>query len=88
MWANLSAKQFERPNLVGDVAKALRKTGLHPSTLGLEITESVVMGDTRSAVMTLRELADLGVGLAIDNFGTGHSSLSAPPSLPRRGFEG
>ena len=71
-----------RPKLVGEVAEALHKTGLRPSALGLEITEGVVMDDARSAIATLRELAGLGVGLAVDDFGTGHSSLSVLHRFP------
>ncbi len=82
VWVNLSAKQFRQVELVNEVAKALQKTGLHSSGLGLEITESVVMEDTQATIMTLRELADLGVRLAIDDFGTGYSSLSALHHFP------
>ncbi len=76
VWVNLSAKQFQRPGLVDEVAEALRKSGLHPSGLGLEITESVAMENVDATDKTLRELAALGVRLAIDDFGTGYSSLS------------
>ena len=76
VWVNLSARQFQRPDLVDEVAEALRKTGLHPSGLGLEITEGLAMGDAQATNATLRELAALGVRLAIDDFGTGYSSLS------------
>ena len=82
VWVNLSAKQFREPELVNQVAKALQKTGLPPSGLGLEITESVVMEDTPATIMTLQYLADLGVRLAIDDFGTGYSSLSALHRFP------
>ena len=82
VWVNLSAKQFREPELVNQVAKALQKTGLPPSGLGLEITESVVMEDTPATIMTLQHLADLGVQLAIDDFGTGYSSLSALHRFP------
>src|SRR4028119_711699 len=71
-----------RPKLVGEVAEALQKTGLRPWALGLEITEGVMMEDARSAIATLRELANLGVGLAVDDFGTGYSALSALHRLP------
>jgi EAL domain-containing protein (putative c-di-GMP-specific phosphodiesterase class I) len=61
--------------LVDDVAWILRETGLDPSNLSLEITESVAMHDVDSTVATLEELKSLGVWLVIDDFGTGHSSL-------------
>ncbi|WP_166397049.1 sensor domain-containing protein [Rubrobacter marinus] len=76
MSVNLSARQFEDPGLVEDVARILRETGLDPRHLTVEITESVSMKDARSAVGTLRELKSLGVCLAIDDFGTGYSSLA------------
>ena len=82
VWVNLSAKQFREPELVNEVARALQKTGLPPSGLGLEITESVVMEDTPATIVTLQHLADLGVRLAIDDFGTGYSSLSALHRFP------
>ena len=82
VWVNLSGKQFKQPELVDEVARALKKTGLRASALGLEITESVVMEDTQATIMTLRELAGLGVRLAIDDFGTGYSSLSALHRFP------
>lgn len=58
------------------VADVLEKTGLDPRGLDLEITESLAMEDTARTVDALRELKELGVGLSIDDFGTGHSSLS------------
>jgi diguanylate cyclase (GGDEF)-like protein/PAS domain S-box-containing protein len=82
VWVNLSAKQFREPELVNEVARALQKSGLPSSGLGLEITESVVMEDTPATIMTFRELAGLGVRLAIDDFGTGYSSLSALHRFP------
>ena len=82
VWVNLSAKQFKQPNLVEEVAVALQESGLHPSCLGLEITESIAMEETGSTTKSLRDLANLGVRLAIDDFGTGYSSLSALHRLP------
>jgi diguanylate cyclase (GGDEF)-like protein/PAS domain S-box-containing protein len=76
VWVNLSAKQFRWPDLNNEVAEVLQKTGLHPSGLGLEITEGVAMEDAQATYATLRELEDLGVHMAIDDFGTGYSSLS------------
>jgi diguanylate cyclase (GGDEF)-like protein len=73
---NLSARQFQHPELVADVKAALARTDLPPSSLTLEITESVLMQHTASTIGTLRELRGFGVKLAIDDFGTGYSSLS------------
>ena len=76
MSVNLSARQLTDPHLVDDVAEALGATGLHPSLLCLELTESAVMEDPEGAAEVLRQLRDLGASLAIDDFGTGYSSLS------------
>ncbi|HYY78601.1 MAG TPA: EAL domain-containing protein [Actinomycetes bacterium] len=73
---NLSARQFQQPGLVDDVARALRRSGLRPSSLILEITESLLMHDTDATIDKLHQLKALGVRLAIDDFGTGYSSLS------------
>jgi EAL domain-containing protein (putative c-di-GMP-specific phosphodiesterase class I) len=73
---NLSARQFRQPTLVEEVARVLRETGLNPSSLELEVTESVMLDDAESANETLQQLKDLGVRIALDDFGTGYSSLS------------
>jgi diguanylate cyclase (GGDEF)-like protein len=73
---NLSARQFQHPDLVRDVKAALLATGLSPRSLTLEITESVLMQHTASTIETLGQLRAHGVRLAIDDFGTGYSSLS------------
>jgi len=73
---NLSARQFQHPDLVKDIARALLDSGLEPRRLSLEITESVVMEDTAGAVATCDLIRNLGAQLAIDDFGTGYSSLS------------
>jgi diguanylate cyclase (GGDEF)-like protein len=73
---NLSAKQFQHPRLVEDIARSVRTSGLDPRMLTLEITESAIMVDTEAAAATLLRLKDLGIQLAIDDFGTGYSSLS------------
>lgn len=76
MAVNLSAAQFRDPGLIGSVERALAESRLDPACLELEITESTVMHDTRSAIETLSRLKQQGVELAVDDFGTGHSSLS------------
>ena len=73
---NLSPRQFGDPGLVGEVERTLRKTGLDPAALTLEITEGVVADDAEVAARRLGELKALGVGIAIDDFGTGYSSMS------------
>ncbi|QIN79351.1 EAL domain-containing protein [Rubrobacter marinus] len=79
---NLSARQFQDPNLVGDVSAVLAETGLAPDSLVLEITESVVMDDAPVAAGTLAALKDLGLRIAVDDFGTGYSSLSYLKRFP------
>jgi diguanylate cyclase (GGDEF)-like protein len=72
---NVSPRQFGGA-LVQTVADALTETGIDPSSLCLEVTESTVMDDVEGAIATLGELADLGVLLSMDDFGTGYSSFS------------
>lgn len=73
---NLSSKQFNQPNLVKQIAAVLEKTGLPPSCLKLEITETAIMQDAETAIAMLTKLHNMGVKLSIDDFGTGYSSLS------------
>jgi diguanylate cyclase (GGDEF)-like protein len=73
---NLSAVQFRTPNLYEIVANALSRSNLAPRRLELEITESVLLLNQASTLETLRQLRALGVRIAMDDFGTGHSSLS------------
>ena len=73
---NVSARQFERGDLGTQVRRALAETGLAPACLELEVTESVAMRDVEHTVALLRELAEIGVRMAVDDFGTGYSSLA------------
>ncbi len=73
---NLTARQFEQPDIVEQVAAALAASGLEPRFLDLEITESKAMQDVESTMRTLRGLKGLGIRLSIDDFGTGYSSLA------------
>ncbi len=79
---NLSVKQLQSETIVMDVAEALQSSGLPPSSLVLEITESVTMVDTELAVARLEDLKALGILLAMDDFGTGYSSLSYLSRFP------
>jgi diguanylate cyclase (GGDEF)-like protein/PAS domain S-box-containing protein len=79
---NLSGRQLQHPGLLHAVSTALDESGLRPSSLVLEITESVIMQDTESNLATLHALKELGVRLAIDDFGTGYSSLSYLQKFP------
>jgi EAL domain-containing protein (putative c-di-GMP-specific phosphodiesterase class I) len=82
MSVNISAKQLQQPGIVASVEHALNETGLDPTTLILEMTESVLMNDTESTLDKLRGLKQLGVRLALDDFGTGYSSLSYLSRFP------
>src|SRR5262245_11803611 len=82
MSVNLSVKQLQSDTIIHDVRHALEVSGLPPSSLVLEITESVMMADTDLAVQRLHELKSLGVLLAMDDFGTGYSSLSYLSRFP------
>jgi EAL domain-containing protein (putative c-di-GMP-specific phosphodiesterase class I) len=73
---NLSAKQFARPDLVEQITQILQETGLDPSLLGLEITETVIMEQSDRATAMLKQLRALNIPLHLDDFGTGYSSLS------------
>ncbi len=75
MSVNLSARQFERPDLVERVRQVLDQTGLNDGALRLEVTESSLIADAAAAAKTMRELGALGVGLHMDDFGVGYSSL-------------
>ena len=79
---NLSAKEFEHHDLVEDVARNLHETELDPSTLTVEITESILMEDVPRTVAVLEEVKSLVVKLGVDDFGTGYSSLSYLKRFP------
>lgn len=79
---NLSARQFEDAGLVDMVADALRESGLPPSQLCLEITETTLMTRAAAALDMLGQLHSLGISLAIDDFGTGYSSLAYLKRFP------
>ncbi len=79
---NVSARQFREPDFARRVADTLVETGLAPSLLVIEITESVVMADTEASARILDDLKTLGVKIALDDFGTGYSSLGYLTKLP------
>jgi len=79
---NLSAKQFTQEHLVDQVITIIRKANFDPGNLKLEITESMVMDDSESAITMLGQLKDLGVQVSMDDFGTGYSSLSSLHKFP------
>ncbi len=79
---NVSAEQFRHAGFAGEVNRALTESALDPRALTLEITESVAIADMGSTVNMLHELRDLGVRLALDDFGRGHSTLDYLRCLP------
>jgi len=82
MSVNVSAVQFTGGDLVDVVTRALAETGIPPSTLKLELTESAVMADAEHALAVFAQLKALGVLVSLDDFGTGYSSLSYLRRLP------
>jgi predicted signal transduction protein with EAL and GGDEF domain len=79
---NISTIQFKARNLVETVTRALHESGLDPTRLELEITESAMIDDFDAALSVLHQLKQLGVSIAMDDFGTGYSSLSYLRSFP------
>jgi diguanylate cyclase (GGDEF)-like protein/PAS domain S-box-containing protein len=79
---NLSVSQVLSPGIVGQVEDILRRTGVRPESVWLELTESVFMGDVNYFARTLASLKALGLRLSIDDFGTGFSSLSYLKRFP------
>ncbi|GHA20906.1 putative bifunctional diguanylate cyclase/phosphodiesterase [Oceanisphaera arctica] len=82
MSVNLSVRQLENKSLLSTLDSILKETGLKPSQLELEITESAVMKDPEVAVSVLRTINQLGIQVSLDDFGTGYSSLSYLKILP------
>ena len=76
MSVNISGRQFSGDALAATVARALQETGLPPAFLELELTETLLMENTDHSQATIRELKELGVSIALDDFGIGYSSLS------------
>lgn len=79
---NISSRQFQHPDFLATVTRILAETGVDPSTIELEITESVVMQDADRAIEILQSLRELGLKFAIDDFGTGYSSLAYLKRFP------
>jgi EAL domain-containing protein (putative c-di-GMP-specific phosphodiesterase class I) len=79
---NVSARQFKHPEFVQQVKSLLSTSGADPQCLKLELTESLLLGDTQDAILKMTELKAIGVSFALDDFGTGYSSLSYLKLLP------
>jgi EAL domain-containing protein (putative c-di-GMP-specific phosphodiesterase class I) len=84
---NVSPSQVRRANLLGDVEDSLKNSGLHPSGLVIELTESVMLGSAPAGRRQLHQLERLGVRLMVDDFGTGFSALSHLRDLPVAGIK-
>ncbi|NDY55284.1 EAL domain-containing protein [Desulfovibrio sulfodismutans] len=82
MSVNLSCKQFRQSDMAERILEALTESGLPPSRLKLEITESAIMENAKNALTVLNKLKASGILIAIDDFGTGYSSLSYLQTFP------
>jgi PAS domain S-box-containing protein len=82
MSLNITPRQFAQPDLAKEIGDILAQSGINPSAVNLEITETIAMGDADHAFSVLSDLKALGVRLSIDDFGTGYSSLSRLPRFP------
>ena len=82
MSINISARQFQQPDLDMKIIHILQETGLSPQLLCLELTESVIMQNIEEVIRKMHRLREVGVRLSIDDFGTGYSSLSYLQRMP------
>lgn len=79
---NMSAIQFNSDRMLDEIVEILNRTGLDPTLLQIELTESVMVGSIQRSSEMMRRMQDLGLNIAIDDFGTGFSCLSYLPELP------
>jgi diguanylate cyclase (GGDEF)-like protein len=79
---NVSARQFQQDDFVDQVTAQLEETGANPTRLKLELTESLVLDNVQNTIAKMNALKALGISFAMDDFGTGHSSLSYLTQLP------
>jgi diguanylate cyclase (GGDEF)-like protein len=79
---NISAVQFRNPGLMQVIVGALAASGLHPTRLEIEITETVLLQDKETTLAVLHQLRALGIRIAMDDFGTGYSSLTYLQCFP------
>ncbi len=87
MAVNVSARQLDDEEFVGEVEQVLRQTGLDPQALTLEITETTLMRDAEATARRLCAVKELGVHITIDDFGTGYSSLGYLRQFPVDGLK-
>jgi diguanylate cyclase (GGDEF)-like protein/PAS domain S-box-containing protein len=79
---NLSARQLQHPEILAQITRVLEETGIDPTCLELEITERMILHNIDEVAARLREFKNMGILISIDDFGTGHSSLSNIRTLP------
>lgn len=79
---NVSPRQFRQPDFVQQVHSILEETGANPSTLGLELTEGMVIDNVIDTIEKMQALKQMGIELSIDDFGTGYSSLAYLKKMP------
>ena len=79
---NVSPRQFRQPNFISQVETILEQTGADPTTLGLELTEGMVIDNILDTIEKMEALKKLGIELSIDDFGTGYSSLTYLKKMP------
>ena len=79
---NITPKEFAQPDLAAQIGTILVEVGIDPSSIDVEITETIAMADPQRSSLVLSELKALGVHLSIDDFGTGYSSLSRLQGFP------
>ena len=79
---NVSVRQFRHPDFIDEVVTCVRRAGIRPDRLKLEVTESLLADNLDAAIAKMRNLKDMGVRLSVDDFGIGYSSLSYLKRLP------
>ena len=79
---NVSARQFRHPEFIDEVVGCVRRAGIRPERLKLELTESLLAENLEATIARMRKLKDMGVRLSVDDFGIGYSSLSYLKRLP------
>lgn len=82
MAVNISGKQMKHPRFLEMIISIIQETGIDPTNLELEFTESVIMENVENTVETFRKLKEMGIQLSIDDFGTGYSSLNYLKHFP------
>jgi diguanylate cyclase (GGDEF)-like protein len=79
---NISSRELAQPGFIGDVLATIRKAGVDPTSMVLEMTETALLNDAESTRAKLLQLREAGVGVSVDDFGTGYSSLSYLQRFP------